>query len=312
MAAHARETERDWESVIAEKFRSRISPFIRRHAAEIDPADARALLRQFTPDPRELEEHQGYSDDPLSEEDADIHPFADVVHKYRGKILYLATDECPVYCRYCTRKRKTLLSQGHMPTPLDKIAAYLNLHPEVNEVIFSGGDPLMLPVGDLIQRAEFFLQMKTIHHLRFHTRAFTTSPELVSEKFIEGLHALRKAFPEKHLAFVLHINTAAELSAKFREKLTALKSLAIPLFAQTVLLRDVNDDAGVLASLCRSLLGSGVQPYYLHALDHVTGAAHFEVSEGDARRIYHELKNLIPPYMLPRFVRDSKQGKFSV
>lgn len=300
------------EIQLAEKFRSRISPFIRRHAAEIDSTDAESLLRQFTPDARELEDHPGYLDDPLREEDSDIHPFPDVVHKYRGKILYLNTDECPVYCRYCTRKRKTLLSEGHTSTPLDKIAAYLSLHPEVNEVIFSGGDPLMLPVAELIRRARFFLQSPALRYLRFHTRAFTTAPELVSEKFIRGLQALGQEFPEKQIAFVLHINTAAELSGKFREKIAAVKALEIPLFSQSVLLRDVNNDARILAELCQSLLRAGVQPYYLHALDRVTGAAHFEVSENEAKRIYHELKMLIPPYMTPRFVRDSKQGKYSV
>lgn len=297
---------------LAEKFRTRISPFISRHASGLSATDAETLLRQFTPDARELEEHAGFSDDPLREEDGDIHPFADVVHKYRGKILYLTTDECPVYCRYCTRKRKTLLSQGHAPTPLGEIKGYLDEHPEINEVIFSGGDPLMLPTADLLRRARFFLQMPAIRHLRLHTRAFTTAPNLVGERFLAGLGLLKADFPEKHIAFVLHINTAAELSDEFRDKVKALKSLEIPLFSQSVLLNGVNADAQVLAQLCRALMKSGVQPYYLHALDQVTGSAHFEVSAADARLIYHELKALIPPYMTPRYVRDSKQGKYNV
>lgn len=300
------------ETRLAEKFRTRISPFIKRYSQKLDQAAAAALLKQFTPDARELEESNDYSDDPLQEEDADIHPFADVVHKYRGKILYLTTDECPVYCRYCTRKRKTLLSEGHQATPLAEIADYMSRHPEVNEVIFSGGDPLMLPVSDLLLRARFFLGIATVRHLRIHTRAVTTAPDLISAKLLSGIAALKTEFSGKDLTFVLHVNTAAELSDDAREKITALRSLEIPLYAQTVLLAEINADAQILAELCRTLLRAGVQPYYLHALDRVTGSAHFEVAEGDAKRIYHELKTLIPAYMTPRFVRDSKQGKYSV
>lgn len=301
----------DIELLLAEKFRTRISPFVRKHSTGLDANDAEALLRQFTPDPRELTDSAGFSDDPLSEEDSDIHPFSDVVHKYRAKILYLATDECPVYCRYCTRKRKTLLSRGHAATPLAEIESYLAEHPEVTEVIFSGGDPLMLPATELLRRARFFLQIPTIRYLRFHTRVLTTAPDLIHEKLLTGLNSLKCEFPEKQMAFVLHINTAAELSEKFRQRAIALKALEIPLYSQSVLLNGINADATVLAALCHALMKSGVQPYYLHALDRVTGSAHFEVPESDARRIYNELKTLIPPYMTPRYVRDSKQGKYS-
>jgi KamA family protein len=292
------------------KFRTRISPFVTRHAATLGPAEAEKLLRQFTPDARELELHDDFIADPLSEEDADIHPFPDVVHKYRSKILYLTTDECPVYCRYCTRKRKTLLSQGHGHSSLEKILTYLRLRPEINEVIFSGGDPLMLSSGDLAYRANAFLELKTIRFLRFHTRAFTTVPGLISDKFIAALTALREKFSEKQIIFVLHINTAAELSDEAVSKIQAVRRLEIPLYSQSVLLKNINDSAETLARMCEALLAVGVQPYYLHQLDRVSGSAHFEVPEPEARQIYKELKTLIPPYMLPKLVRDSKHGKY--
>lgn len=297
---------------LARRFRTRISPHIREYTAGLAETDAKALLRQFTPDEIELTEVSGFADDPLHEEDADIHPFPDIVHKYRSKILYLTTDECPVYCRYCTRKRKTLLSRGHEDSSPEAIAAYLNERPEVNEVIFSGGDPLMLPAADFAARAQVFLEIPSIHFLRVHTRAVTTSPGLVSPKFADMLAKLKIAFPQKKIAFVLHVNTAAELSEAAREKIRVLRTLEIPLYAQSVLLRGINDRAGVLAALCAALLSAGVQPYYLHQLDKVTGAAHFEVSDDEARKIYRELKILIPPYMLPKFVRDSKQGKYEI
>lgn len=298
------------EQALRQKFRTRIAPFVRRHAENLCSADAEVLLKQFTPDHRELEDPPGFSADPLHEEDADIHPFPDVIHKYPNKILYLTTDECPVYCRYCTRKRATLLSSGHVATPLEKIFAYLDKNPQINEVIFSGGDPLMLPVRELFYRAEQFLSQPKIRYLRFHTRAATTAPALFSEKFFSGLKELRQRSSDKLIAFVLHINTAAELSNETRHIVRTLHNLGIRSYAQSVLLREINDSSHTLAELCTALAAAMIQPYYLHQLDRVTGAAHFEVPDERARILYAELKELIPAYLLPKLVRDSKQGKF--
>ncbi|GAB4422935.1 MAG: EF-P beta-lysylation protein EpmB [Turneriella sp.] len=298
------------DAELAARFRSRISPFIQRHAAALPADEQLRLLRQFTPDPVELEEVAGFTDDPLREDDADIHPFFDVVHKYATKILYLTTDECPVYCRYCTRKRRTLLSQGHKPTKLSDILGYLAQRPEVNEVIFSGGDPLMLPVSNLFERAQHFLSAPSIRYLRFHTRAATTSPGLFSENFFAQLADLQQRHAQKHITFVLHINTAAEISETTRAIVRRLNAMRIRCYAQTVLLKGVNDSSPALAQLCEELAKAMVQPYYLHQLDRVTGSAHFEVSDDEARQIYRELKHLLPVYLLPKLVRDSKQGKY--
>jgi KamA family protein len=298
------------EAQLAAKFRTRISAFVRRHALALESPERERLLKQFTPDPAELADAEGFTDDPLQEDDADIHPFPDVVHKYATKILYLTTDECPVYCRYCTRKRRTLLSKGHEQTPLPDILRYLEQRPEVNEVIFSGGDPLMLPAGDLFDRAQQFLALPTIGYLRFHTRAATTAPGLFSENFFARLSHLRQQNKEKLIAFILHINTAAEISEKTRSIVRSLHELDVRCYAQTVLLKGINDSSPQLAELCRALAQAMIQPYYLHQLDRVTGSAHFEVSDEEARRIYSELKRLLPVYLLPKLVRDSKLGKY--
>ncbi len=303
-------TETDKLSELSARFRARISPYVRRHAETLSAEEKRRFLMQFEPDPIELEEIAGFSDDPLHEDDADIHPFPDVVHKYATKILYLTTDECPVYCRYCTRKRRTLLSKGHEKTQLPELLAYLEKRPEVNEVIFSGGDPLMLPVSELIERARRFLAVGSIRYLRFHTRAATTSPGLFSDTFFQSIGELMRQNPQKHIAFVLHINTAAEISEPARAIVRRLHDLDIRCYAQTVLLKGINDSSPILAELCRELSKAMIQPYYLHQLDRVTGAAHFEVSDDRARSIYGELKRLLPVYLLPKLVRDSKQGKY--
>lgn len=300
------------DAELARRFRTRIAVHIRRHAETLDTDARQRLLAQFTPDARELESVAGFDDDPLHEEDADIHPFADVIHKYRAKILYLATDECPVYCRYCTRKRKTLLSNGHAATPLAAIVAYLRAYTEVCEVIFSGGDPLMLPARDLFHRAGEFASVASIRFIRLHSRAVTTAPQLLNERWFNACREFQKAHATIQLALVLHVNTAAELSFEAIQKIQLLKEMNISLYAQSVLLAGINDNAAILSELCVQLVRHGVQPYYLHQLDRVTGSAHFEVPDANARGIYNELKNLIPAYMLPRFVRDSKQGKFSM
>jgi KamA family protein len=301
---------REIETELSKKFRTRISPFVRRHASTLN-SDARArLLRQFTPDPAELVHTEGFSDDPLHEDDADIHPFPDVVHKYPNKILYLTTDECPVYCRYCTRKRRTLMGPSHEQTPLSEIVGYLERRPQIHEVIFSGGDPLMLPAADLFVRAQQLLSPRSIRYLRFHTRAATTSPGLFSENFFRQLNNLQRQNAEKHITFVLHINTAAEISEKTRDIVQRLLDMQIRCYAQTVLLKGINDSSHALAELCQALAQAMIQPYYLHQLDRVTGSAHFAVSDDEARRIYSELKQLLPVYLLPRLVRDSKQGKY--
>lgn len=291
------------------RFRTRVAPFIRNHAASLDHEAAERILAQFTPDARELLEVPGFSEDPLHEDDADIHPFPDVVHKYPNKILYLTTDECPVYCRYCTRKRRTLLSRGHAQTPIGSILEYLRSHPEVNEIIFSGGDPLMLRPADLLQRSREFLTLPGVHYLRYHTRALTTSPGLCNENLFEALALLRSKHADRHLHFVLHINLAQEISEITRALVRRLNDLGIRCYAQTVLLRGINDNASVLAALSSELLQAGIQPYYLHMLDRVVGSAHFEVGDAQALQIYEELKALIPVYALPKLVRDSKQGK---
>lgn len=300
----------DTQAELATRFRTRIAPFVRRHAATLTADEQARFLKQFTPDTVELEDATGFSDDPLCEDDTDIHPFPDVVHKYATKILYLTTDECPVYCRYCTRKRRTLLSQGHHQSPLADILAYLAQRPAVNEVIFSGGDPLMLPVHDLFGRARQFLATSTIQFLRFHTRAATTSPGLFSESFFTALEDLRRQYPDKLITLVLHVNTAGEISDATRQIVRRLSHIGVRCYAQTVLLRGINDSSTALAKLCQALAQAMIQPYYLHQLDRVTGSAHFEITDDEARQIYSELGRMLPVHLLPRLVRDSKQGKY--
>lgn len=295
---------------LSERFRERISPFIVKHANSLAPAAAETLLRQFTPNELELADVQGFADDPLHEDDADIHPFSDVIHKYPNKLLYLTTDECPVYCRYCTRKRKTLLSSGHSATDPQKIVTYLERNPLINEIIFSGGDPLMLSASAFHERARIFLAVASIRYLRLHTRALTTSPGLLNVRMLAALSDLRRDFHDKQIAFVLHINTAPEISADTRALVERLRSLSIPCYAQTVMLRGINDSAAALADLCQALITNSIQPYYLHQLDRVTGSAHFEVKESLALEIYRDLQAAVPRYMLPQFVRDTKNGKY--
>ena len=297
---------------VLEKFRYKIPVFLKNKLNTLNEEDQNRILRQFSPDIRELERDIDFTEDPLHEEDPDIHPDENLIHKYKSKILVLTSSQCPVYCRYCTRKRRTMKNISGNRIASDEILLYLSKKPFIQEVIFSGGDPMMLSEKRLFQLIEAACSFKNIKFIRFHTRAATTMPSRFSEKFFENLQFFKNQYPDKVFAMVFHINHAAEIFEETIQILQKLQSIKILLFSQSVLLKEVNDDAAILSALFQKLMFLQIQPYYLHSLDYVEGSSHFLVQPEKAYNIMKELRNLIPPYMLPRFVKDSKQGKINL
>ena len=296
-------------TLLSRRYRYRFNPAFKKYASSLDTEKSAAISMQFTPDERELLAVEGYSSDPLHEEDGDIHPLPFVVHKYPNKILLLTTTECPVFCRFCTRKRKTLMASEKAPLDLYALGEYIERHPEVNEVIFSGGDPLMLSDGEL---EEIFLCLQNqagIKFIRIHTRVVTTLNRRINKPFLQLLRAQRGLY---HLAMVLHINHPAEVSEQSIEKIKELKEAGVALYSQSVLLRGVNDNAEILGSLFLLLSETGVHPYYLHQLDKIEGSHHFYVPIEEGVELMKEVRTLLPPYMLPRYVSDSKSGKINL
>jgi EF-P beta-lysylation protein EpmB len=256
------------------------------------------LLRQVLPLAEETETVSGFDADPLDEQHATRAP--GLLHKYAGRALLVTTGACAVHCRYCFRRHFPYSagprSLAAWQPALDEIAADASLH----EVLLSGGDPLML-VDELL--AELTTALASISHLRrlrVHTRLPIMIPERVDDKLLAWLTGSRLT-----PIVVIHANHPAEIDAAVADALARLVDAGIPLLNQAVLLRGVNDDVETLARLCERLVDLRVMPYYLHQLDRVAGAAHFEVPEADGLQLVERLRSRLPGYAVPRYVRET-------
>jgi EF-P beta-lysylation protein EpmB len=260
-----------------------------------DPADP--LLRQVLPLGEELREAPGFGADPVGDAASRIAP--GLLHKYRGRALLIATGSCAVHCRYCFRRE---YPYGDEPRRLEEwrpalgaIAADDSLH----EIILSGGDPLMLTDARLRVLIEQLADVPHVRRLRIHSRLPIVLPDRITGELVALLRSTRLT-----PIMVVHANHAHEIERDCRDALCTLVQSGVATLNQAVLLRGVNDDADVLAELCERLIDLGVLPYYLHQLDRVRGAAHFEVPEQDGRRIVADLRRRLPGYAVPRYVRE--------
>lgn len=260
-----------------------------------DPYDP--LLRQVLPLGIEGALAPGYSTDPVG--DLAAHVATGVLHKYEGRVLLTATGACAIHCRYCFRRHfpygEANAARDHWRPALAYLAEDLSLH----EVILSGGDPLTLSDDKL---AAFACALQTLPHikrLRLHTRVPVVVPSRVDAELLAWL----KDAPLP-VVMVLHINHAQEIDAAVQESCAKLREVRVTLLNQTVLLAGVNDNADTLATLSERLFDVGILPYYLHMLDHVSGAAHFAVDEGRAIGLMEALRNRLPGYLVPRLVQE--------
>ena len=260
-----------------------------------DPADP--LLRQVLPLAEELHTTPGFGFDPVGDRAAQQAP--GVLHKYTGRVLLTATGACAVHCRYCFRRHfpyeEANASADGWRGALETIAA----DPSISEVILSGGDPLTLSDRRL---AEFVQQAAKIAHvtrLRVHSRLPVVLPERITTALCDILISTRL-----QPVLVIHANHAQEIDASVQSACKLLSAHAIPLLNQSVLLRGVNDSVVALADLSEALFAIGVLPYYLHQLDRVQGAAHFEVHDEVARQLHATLRARLPGYLVPHLVRE--------
>ncbi|WES68005.1 EF-P beta-lysylation protein EpmB [Superficieibacter sp. HKU1] len=259
-----------------------------------DPHDP--LLRQVLTSQDEFIVTPGFSADPLDEQHSVV---PGLLHKYQNRALLLVKGGCAVNCRYCFRRHFPYAdNQGNKrnwQTALDYIAA----HPELDEIIFSGGDPLMAKDHELDWLLSALEAIPHIKRLRIHSRLPIVIPARITQTL-----AARFARSSLQILLVNHINHANEIDADFRAAMATLRQAGVTLLNQSVLLRGVNDSAKTLAALSNALFDAGVMPYYLHVLDKVQGAAHFLVSDEEARTIMRELLTLISGYMVPKLARE--------
>ncbi len=261
----------------------------------LDPLDP--LLLQVLPHHLELEEHAGFVTDPLDEEAANHIP--GVLHKYQSRFLLTLTGACAVHCRYCFRRHFPY--QENLPKNDDwlNIQAYLDNQPQINEVILSGGDPLTLSNRKL---AVWIERLETIAHLkilRIHSRVPIVIPDRLDQELISLLKNSRL-----RIILVVHSNHPAELDELTCAQLSSLAEHDILVLNQAVLLKGVNDSAATLIALSHRLFEARVMPYYLHVLDKVKGAQHFDLDPAQIEHIYKDVLASLPGYLVPKLVRE--------
>ncbi|NVK42247.1 MAG: EF-P beta-lysylation protein EpmB [Oceanospirillaceae bacterium] len=260
-----------------------------------DPDDP--LLRQVLPLGAERIAVPGYVTDPLAEADANHRD--GLIHKYRRRVLLILTGACAINCRYCFRRHFPYDDNRLGPDQWRGVLDYLHAHPEVNEVIFSGGDPLATSDKRL---ARFIADLEQIPHLtrlRIHSRLPVVIPQRVTDSLIDTLTGSRLK-----PVLVLHVNHGNEIDGEVEHALGRLRRAGVTLLNQSVLLRGVNDNVAALRDLSERLFDAGVLPYYLFVLDAVAGAAHFDVPDDEARGLVLELQRELPGFLVPRLARE--------
>jgi len=259
-----------------------------------DPDDP--LLRQVLPRVEELLEAADFVADPVGDLLAQRSPA--LLHKYQGRCLLMLTGGCAINCRYCFR-REFPYGDAVGTARLDAALALVQADLSLTEIILSGGDPLLWDDTRLDALIERLLGIPQLTRLRLHTRLPVVLPSRVTAALCERLARSRLA-----CVVVLHANHPQELDAAVAEACARLREQGVTLLNQAVLLRGVNDDADALVGLSERLFAMGVLPYYLHFLDRVRGASHFEVPEARALALYQELHARLPGYLLPRLARE--------
>ncbi|TPH15086.1 EF-P beta-lysylation protein EpmB [Litorilituus lipolyticus] len=254
------------------------------------------LLKQVMPLSQEFVITEGYSLDPLEEHDTVAEG---LLHKYHNRVLMVVKAGCAVNCRYCFRRHFPYQDNSPNKQRWQEALTYIAKHSNVNEVIFSGGDPLMASDEHLEWLIKQLEKISHVRRIRIHSRLPVVMPSRVTNKLATILKQSRLKS-----TIVLHINHPNEINKEFNDALEPLRCARIPLFNQSVLLKGVNDNASCLIALCETLFDIGIQPYYLHLFDAVQGAAHFDVDEEKAKRLANEMLAKLSGFMMPKLVRE--------
>ncbi len=269
--------------------------FIKR-MAHGDPGDP--LLLQVLPRKEELRTVDGFSDDPVGEFDS-LATNRRILKKYPGRALLLTTEGCGIHCRFCFRRHlpKNACRNSFGGNDFDAALESVRNDVTIEEIILSGGDPLLLDDAGLANRVLHYIEeIPHVKRIRIHSRLPVVLPSRMTQELNETLSLSKPVY------LVLHVNHPNEIGDDFRECRKRLTSPAI--LSQTVLLKGVNDNVETLTRLFTTLIDQRIIPYYLHQLDRVQGAAHFEVPEETGLRLMGELRNRLPGYAVPKYVRE--------
>jgi lysine 2,3-aminomutase len=280
---------------IARAFKTQINPYY----AGLIKHRGDAIWKQIVPDPAELREHTGDADPLLEDEDS---PVPSIVHRYPDRLLFLVSHSCASYCRFCTRKRKVGDPSKIHPRYIEEGIEYIRNHPEIRDVIISGGDPLMLSDRKLETIVKAVRAIPHVEIIRIGTRTPCFLPQRITEKLVA---MLRKYHP---LYMNVHFNHPDELTPEAARALNLLADAGIPLGNQTVLLKGVNDDPLVMRRLMQKLLAARVRPYYIYQADYVAGTEHFRTTVEKGLEIMDAIRGWTSGMAVPYFCIDAPGG----
>ncbi len=255
------------------------------------------ILRQVLPISEELTDVPNYLFDPVGDQASA--PIPGILHKYSGRALLITTGGCAINCRYCFRRNFPYSEFQLSSSRLQNALAYIEQHTDINEIILSGGDPLLLNdqhLHELIQSLNLFEHIKRI---RIHSRIPVVLPERITPELLTCLENSRQK-----VIMVIHANHTNELSPQLAEACKKIAESGILLLNQSVLLKEVNDNAEQLIALSEKLFQFGILPYYLHLLDRAVGTAHFEVDRHTAIKLHQQLLKALPGYLVPKLVEE--------
>lgn len=255
------------------------------------------LLRQILPVTEEMHIKQGFGIDPVGDAAAMVSD--GVLHKYNGRVLLVTTGACAIHCRYCFRRHFPYSDANPAKDNWQNALSYIASNSRIKEVILSGGDPLVLSDEKLHSLCSQIADIPHVKRLRIHSRLPVVLPERIDRTFLKWFEKL----PLQKI-LVIHANHAQELGDDVLKILSHLSSINTLLLNQSVLLRNVNDSLEALSNLSERLVENNVQPYYLHLLDRVQGASHFEVSRKEAIQLMQELRDQLSGYMVPKLVQE--------
>tara|TARA_R110002111_G_scaffold153375_1_gene220145 strand:- start:97361 stop:98368 length:1008 start_codon:yes stop_codon:yes gene_type:complete len=258
------------------------------------------LLKQVLPIDLENEIVPGFSTDAVG--DLDVRQTPGILHKYHGRALLMVSGACAIHCRYCFRRHYPYGEEPRTLAEWEPVWKTLHADPTIQEVILSGGDPLLLTDLRLQELCERISEIPHVKRLRIHSRL----PVVLPDRIHTGLLEMFQRLSEKGTVvwMVIHANHPNEIAADAEIAIRKIIQAGITTLNQSVLLKGINDSADTLLKLSEKLINLGVMPYYLHQLDRVTGVAHFEVSEEQGRELIRELRTRLPGYAVPQYVRE--------
>ncbi len=282
------------------QFPLRIPHAFARRIAHRDPHDP--ILRQVFPYIDEDKTNTGYVVDPL--EEVRFQPLPGLIKKYHDRALLVTTGACAIHCRYCFRRHFPYEEATNSPGQWQDAMDYIRDKPDIREVILSGGDPLSLSDAKLLSLCQRIAEIKHVERIRLHTRFPVVIPDRLNNKLLSALTAT-----DKQIIVVLHINHANEIDSDVSRMLKTFGKHPIYLLNQSVLLRNINDNVTSLVQLSEQLVGHHVVPYYLHLLDPVAGAAHFNVQLPAAQQLISKMRDTVAGYMVPTLVMEKTDKK---